>query len=149
MPSACSLGKLSCSPSLVEMVFRGSSNKSSIFWKSSPATDTGDWACSGSMVGDNSGVVRVLDDDDELLGEDGRLSAGESEPADVIREDEEQNRGDGASDASDVVGLTPRCAMLGRVGECLGRRAISLKTTVEVCAGGTSEVRGEIGRAHV
>ena len=64
------------------------------------------------MVGVNSGVVRVLDDDDELLDEDGRLLARESEPADDIRENEEQERDDGKSDASDVVGLTPRCTML-------------------------------------
>lgn len=84
MPSACSPGKLSCSPSSGEMVLKGSSNKSSRSWKSIPAIVTGDWAYSGSMVGDNSGVVRVLDDDGELLDEDGRLLARESEPADDV-----------------------------------------------------------------
>lgn len=77
-----------------------------------PATATGDWVCSGSMAGDNSGVVRVLDGEELLDEEDGRLFVGESEPKDDTREVEEQDRDDGESDASDVAGLTPRCTML-------------------------------------
>lgn len=75
-----------------------------------PATDTGDRVCSGNIAGDDSGVARVLDDEDELPDEeDGRLLVGESELKDDV---EGQDRDDGDSDVSDVARLTPRCAML-------------------------------------
>jgi hypothetical protein len=96
------------------------------------------------MADDNSGVVRVLDDD-ELLDEDGRLSTAESELNDETRDVGEQDLDDGDSDASDVVGLTPRCAMLLRLGERSGRRATFLRTTAGVCGGGTREAGGELG----
>ena len=63
------------------------------------------------MTGDNTGVVRGLEEE-ELLDEDGRLFAGASELKDEIRDAEEKDRDDGERDASDVAGLTPRCAML-------------------------------------
>jgi hypothetical protein len=63
------------------------------------------------MADDNSGVVRVLDE--ELLDEeDGRLCVVESKLKDDTRDVKEQDRDDGESDASDVAGLTPRCAIL-------------------------------------
>jgi hypothetical protein len=62
------------------------------------------------MAGDNSGVVRVLDE--ELLDEeDRRLFVGESELKDDTREVGEQDRDEDESDTSDVAGLTLRCAM--------------------------------------
>ena len=77
-----------------------------------PATDTGDRVCSGNIAGDDSGVARVLDDEDELPDEeDGRLFVEESELKDDARDVEEQERDDGDNDVSDVARLTPRCAM--------------------------------------
>lgn len=92
---------------------------------------TGERGSIGSVVGDMIGVLRVLEDEELLEDDDRRLLNGTSELNDDMRELGEIDRdGEGASD---IVGLTPRCAKREVVGERLGRGATFLLTDGLLC----------------
>jgi hypothetical protein len=69
-------------------------------------TTEGERVFMGVAVGEETGVLRELEDDEELPDDDGRLLDVASELNDDVRELDERDRdGEGASD---IAGPTPR-----------------------------------------
>lgn len=119
-----------------------SPNTSSLLSKSRLTTE-GERRLVGSVVGDMTGVLRVLEDDEELVeDEDRRLLDGVSELNDDVRELDEIDR-DG-EEASEMAGLTPRCAKHEMMGERLGRGATFLPAR-ELFRCGTKVVKRDDG----